>query len=87
MESSGASEQGQRTALTLYTTPGCHLCEHAEVILDALAIPFRPVDIAEDDALIERYGVRIPVVATQSGRELGWPFDGPMVSDFLAVGV
>ena len=27
--------------LTLYTTSGCHLCEHAEAILDRVGIVFR----------------------------------------------
>lgn len=61
--------------LTLYTTPGCHLCEMAEEILYAASAQFQAVDIAEDQALIKRYGVRIPVVADRHGRELGWPFD------------
>jgi hypothetical protein len=73
--------------LTLYTTEGCHLCEHAEAILDELALPFTAVDIADSDALMERYGVRIPVLATASGRELGWPFDGSAVTAFLAIRV
>ncbi len=73
--------------LTLYTTPGCHLCEHAEAILDSEGVGFRAVDIADSDTLIERYGVRIPVVATSSGRELGWPFDASALTAFLAIDV
>ncbi|MDA9711664.1 glutaredoxin family protein, partial [Luminiphilus sp.] len=46
--------------LVLYTTAGCHLCEHAEAILDAAACDYAPVDIADDLSLMERYGVRIP---------------------------
>jgi len=70
-------------ALILYTTPGCHLCEMAEDILYAEGVQFTPVDIAEDTALIERYGVRIPVVADVKGRELGWPFDGSALRAWL----
>ncbi|EED36255.1 putative glutaredoxin domain family protein [Luminiphilus syltensis NOR5-1B] len=58
------------------------MCEHAEAILDAEAIPFTPVDIAEDPELIERYGVRIPVVADDAGNELGWPFDATALRRF-----
>ena len=60
-------------SLTLYTTSGCHLCEHAEHILEAGGHPFDAVDIADDLDLMERYGVRIPVVKDGAGRELGWP--------------
>jgi len=70
--------------LTLYTTAGCHLCEHAEAILSEAGVRFTPVDIEEDLGLIERYGIRIPVVADAEGRELGWPFDGAALQNWLA---
>lgn len=69
--------------VVLYTTAGCHLCEHAEAILDAEGVAFSPVDIADDAALMQRYGVRIPVLVT-AGRELGWPFDASALRRFLA---
>lgn len=75
----------QMTAtLTLYTTPGCHLCEQAEEILVSIPVAFDPIDIAEDTELIRRYGVRIPVVADGQGRELGWPFDATALRQWLA---
>ena len=55
----------------------------AEDILYAEGLQFTPVDIAEDTVLIERYGVRIPVVADANGRELGWPFDGSALRAWL----
>jgi len=70
--------------LLLYTTAGCHLCEHAEEILYAEQLSFQPIDIADDLQLIERYGVRIPVLSDSAGNELGWPFDGSAVRQFLA---
>jgi len=43
---------------------------------DAGAMPLRRIDIAMDDALLERYGLRIPVLASPDGTtELDWPFD------------
>ena len=69
--------------LTLYTTSGCHLCEHAEAILEQGGHRFQAVDIADDLSLMEQYGVRIPVVKDASGRELGWPFDGTQLDAFL----
>lgn len=63
----------------LYHTLGCHLCEEAEAIVRPLAtqlqLSYARVDIADDDALVELYGIRIPVLRhCNSGRELGWPF-------------
>lgn len=72
----------------LYSTAGCHLCDSAWEILSEIAsftaIHVEEVDIAESDELIERYGLRIPVLihlATQT--ELGWPFTREQVIAFL----
>ncbi len=72
----------------LYSTPGCHLCDLAKDILWPLLndYPLRmeEIDIAESDELLERYGVRIPVVAQpHSLNELGWPFDTAKAQVFL----
>jgi hypothetical protein len=76
--------------LTLYGTAGCHLCEAAEEVLrEVLAereFEAQPklVDIAGDGALLERYGLRIPVLRNEdSGTEIGWPFDAAGLRDFL----
>lgn len=62
--------------LILYGTTFCHLCEQAEVLLQAVGVKAEHIDIAEDDVLLEKYGVRIPVVRREdTGAELGWPFD------------
>lgn len=66
--------------LLLYSTSACHLCELAEDMLDearrqGLRFRYRVVDIVEDEGLLERYGVRIPVLRREDGEELGWPFD------------
>lgn len=42
------------------------------------------VEIADDPQLLERYGVRIPVIRDAAGRELGWPFDVHRLQEFLA---
>lgn len=44
---------------------------------------FREMDIADQDVLFERYGVRIPVVLHPDQRELGWPFDSAQLRAFL----
>jgi len=63
--------------LVYLTTSGCHLCEEAKSLLlqasDGEGLIFTEVDIASDDALVERYGLRIPVLC-RGQRELDWPF-------------
>ena len=58
--------------LTLYTTSGCHLCEHAEAILDEQGHTYQIADIDDDLELMERYGVRIPVVRAMGLCRLIW---------------
>lgn len=65
--------------LIFYTTVGCHLCEYAENMLQALVarqgISVEAIDISSDEALVERYGLLIPVVRNpRTQTELGWPF-------------
>ncbi|MCC5863035.1 MAG: glutaredoxin family protein [Gammaproteobacteria bacterium] len=51
---------------TLYSRPGCHLCEVMLAALEPLLAgrgSVRVVDIDGDPALRERYGRRIPVLA------------------------
>ena len=70
----------------LYGTSACHLCEQAEAMLMDLlpASGYRKVDISEDDALFDRYGWSIPVVARPDGQELNWPFELARLRNFLA---
>jgi glutaredoxin len=53
--------------LTLYSRPGCHLCDDARVVLERVRarVPFQlhEVDIDTDERLLRRYLERIPVVA------------------------
>jgi hypothetical protein len=75
--------------MTLFHTSHCHLCEQAEALLVASLDPawfdVIAVDIADSDALLERYGVRIPVLRRESdGAELDWPFGPTELTQFLA---
>lgn len=68
----------------LYGTLGCHLCEDAEALLAAQGLPVTVIDIADDDALMDRYGTRIPVLRhAVNGAELGWPFDADSLRRFV----
>lgn len=71
--------------LVLYSTTHCHLCEQADSLLAQAGVCAEHVDIVQDDALLESYGTRIPVVRRlDTGDELGWPFDAEMLARFLA---
>ena len=87
-----------RATLGLYSTLGCHLCEQAELLLLALPLTeplvVEVVDISDDDALVQRFGTRIPVLGWEEtgdsgaagkkqGSELDWPFDTVALLAFL----
>jgi glutaredoxin len=59
--------------VTLYSRPGCHLCDEARESLQRVQTraPFtlQEVDIESDDTLHSRYLERIPVVAV-NGQDL-----------------
>ena len=63
--------------VTLYSRPGCHLCDDARAALERVRAqaPFAlaEVNIEDDDALHARYLERIPVIA----------LDGEEVFDFF----
>ena len=67
------------TQLVLYTTSHCHLCEQALALLISLKevypIHWLTKEISDDDNLIEKYGIRIPVIQRIDNQsELNWPF-------------
>lgn len=80
------NDNNDKGTLILYSTLGCHLCDLAlEVIAQCSEAGQKNVcsiDIADDDDLVSRYGVRIPVVA-YANKELGWPFTVDDLSVFL----
>ena len=55
-------------ALTIYSKPGCHLCDEMKAIVDrvvrssALPIAVEEIDISTDADLEARYGLEIPVL-------------------------
>src|SRR6267143_5793915 len=52
--------------VTLYTRPGCHLCDEAKAaiapILRELGAVLREVNVDEDSVLKQRYGWDVPVI-------------------------
>jgi thioredoxin-like negative regulator of GroEL len=54
--------------LTLYSRPGCHLCEVMKVVISRVAsglngpVRLEEIDISTDPALEAQYGTEIPVL-------------------------
>lgn len=71
--------------LILLGTQGCHLCEQAEHILQTIDVAYQYQDIMDDEKLLARYGIHIPVLleSVAGAKELYWPFDADMVSAWL----
>ena len=71
--------------IELYGTACCHLCVEAKEVIQDAGVMASHIDIADDDGLLEKYAMHIPVLRrTDSGAELGWPFDQAAVLRFLA---
>lgn len=55
------------TRLTLYTRPGCHLCDDMKAIVDEVAdahpVTLDEIDISRNHGLERRFGTEIPVLA------------------------
>jgi hypothetical protein len=67
--------------ITLYERQGCHLCDEARQVMDALIGPdrYERVDIDASDELVLRYGFRVPVVAVDGVDAL----EAPLTADDL----
>ncbi|MCH7750361.1 MAG: LLM class flavin-dependent oxidoreductase, partial [Acidobacteria bacterium] len=80
------------TQLTLYTRPGCHLCDDLKETLLRVrrrqAFEFREVDVSRDPALERRYGQDIPVLLMAMGdnslRLAGRIADGVVLHTFMS---
>lgn len=52
--------------ITLYTKPGCHLCEDARTAIESIAattgVGWIEIDIESDPDLVDAYAEMIPVV-------------------------
>ena len=54
--------------LTIYSRPGCHLCDEMKAVVERVArtapgpLTIEAIDISTDPALEARYGVEIPVL-------------------------
>ncbi|HEX9635539.1 MAG TPA: glutaredoxin family protein [Candidatus Limnocylindria bacterium] len=65
--------------VVLYERTDCHLCEEARVLLDEMVgrDRYERVDVDTDDALVLRYGFRVPVVTIDGHDRLEAPVTAP----------
>ncbi|MGQ7248150.1 glutaredoxin family protein [Halomonas sp. V046] len=73
--------------LRLYTTLGCHLCEQMQALVTTLScvdIVFEPVEISADEALMQRYGTRIPVLLDGADDSAQEALEGRVGADDVA---
>jgi glutaredoxin len=65
-ETEEAKERAERLEVTLYTRPGCHLCEEAKWQIAPLLAEFgarlREVNIDADPKLRDLYNLDVPVI-------------------------
>jgi hypothetical protein len=72
--------------VTLFSAPGCQLCEEARAILAQCIVP-RPLSVTEvnirsSSELERELGLRIPVARFPNETELNWPFSAYDVEIF-----
>ena len=64
---------------TLYSRPGCHLCDDARAVIEAvcadLGEAYEEVDITTDDDLEDRYRDEIPVTLVDGRQHDFWRVD------------
>src|SRR5579859_4694927 len=67
--------------VSLYTKPGCHLCDEAYDLLRRLStrytLDIEEIDIRSDPELFRRFDVRIPVIQFDDGSTLEAPIREP----------
>jgi glutaredoxin len=65
--------------VTLYTRPGCHLCDDARAVIERvcaeLGESYDEFDIDADEALQRRYGEEVPVTLVDGRQHDFWRVD------------
>jgi glutaredoxin len=79
--------------LTLFTKPGCHLCEEAKTVVDSVIQGFSSsndaeifmteVNILDDPQLIEKYAEEIPVLQIDGETHAYWRIDAERLTKTL----
>ena len=74
--------------VTLYGKPGCHLCDDARAVVQAvcaeLGVGWTEIDITVDPELFETYGEQIPVTFVDGRQHDFWRVDPARLRKALA---
>jgi glutaredoxin len=74
--------------VTLYGKPGCHLCDDARAVVQAvcaeLGVGWTEIDITTDPELFEKYGEQIPVTFVDGRQHDFWRVDPARLRKALA---
>ncbi len=74
--------------VTLYSKPGCHLCDDARAVIERvctdLGETYVEISILEDPELLRRYGEEIPVTLVDGRRHDFWRVDEARLRKALA---
>jgi glutaredoxin len=77
-----------RERVTLYGKPGCHLCDDARAVVQAvcaeLGVGWMEIDITVDPELFEKYGEQIPVTFVDGRQHDFWRVDPARLRKALA---
>jgi glutaredoxin len=75
--------------VTLFSRPGCHLCDLARDVITAernrTSFELVEVDVSTEDALELEYGIRIPVVLIDGVEAFEIEVDAGRFRDFVNV--
>jgi glutaredoxin len=76
--------------VTLYSRPGCHLCDDAREVVARvcadLGTTYEEVDVTTDPELQRRYGEQIPVTLVDGAQHDFWRVDERRLRAALASG-
>ena len=65
--------------IEIYSKPGCHLCEEAKEVItkakEQFDLEIKEINIEEDDELLKKYGVEIPVIWINSRKAYKYRID------------
>ena len=74
--------------VTLYSKPGCHLCEDAKAVIESvcaeLGTSYDEVDISTSPDLMDTYGEQIPVTFVDGKQHDFWRVDPARLRQALA---
>jgi glutaredoxin len=73
--------------VTLYGKPGCHLCEDARAVVEAVRVErgfeLEEIDVSLDPLLFRRYGERIPVLLVAGEQAFEYVVDADALRERL----